>query len=72
MRSRSLIGIGGLLSGLCLAVPPAEAAIVRGVQKIIAGVFTLPLSVLAGTFNGPPLVGTLMGAVNGTMTSVSL
>ena len=32
----------------------------------------LPLSILAGTVNGPPLIGTLAGAVNGTINGVGL
>ena len=55
-----------------LVVPTAEAGIVRGVQRIVAGAFALPLNIIQGTFSGPPVVGTLMGAVNGTFQTVSL
>ena len=61
-----------LMVGLLFFAPPAEANIVRGVQKIVAGVFQIPISILGGTFSGPPIVGTLMGAINGTIQGVGL
>ena len=61
-----------LVIGLCIASPrPAEANLISGLTKIVAGVFQLPVSILAGTFTGPPVIGTLMGAVNGTFRTVS-
>lgn len=50
----------------------AEANILAGVTKMVVGVFAIPLSTLAGTFSGPPILGTLMGAVNGTIRGVTL
>ena len=44
----------------------------RGVQEVVAGIFQLPLSILSGTFNGPPVVGTLMGAFSGAVQGVGL
>ena len=60
------------VAGLLLAAPAAHADIVRGVTKIIGGVLALPMSVLAGTFNGPPIIGTLVGAVNGVFSGVGM
>jgi len=51
---------------------PAEASIIGGIQKVIAGVLQPPLSTLVGTFSGPPILGTLLGAVNGTFRGVGL
>lgn len=63
----------GLLAvGLLIAPSVSHAAIVRGIQEIVAGVFELPLSTLAGTFTGPPVIGTLMGVVNGAFRGVGL
>ena len=55
---------------LFLAAPPAHADIIRGVGKIISGVLAIPMSTLAGTFNGPPIIGTLAGVVNGAFNGV--
>jgi hypothetical protein len=35
-------------------------------------VLGLPLSILAGTVSGPPIIGTLAGAVSGTINGVGL
>ena len=53
-------------------VPPAEADLIRGVGEVIGGVLQVPLSTLAGTFNGPPVVGTILGAVSGVINGVGL
>ena len=55
-----------------VAAQPAEADIIRGLAKIVTGVFQFPVSTLAGTFSGPPILGTLMGAVNGTFQGIGL
>ena len=55
---------------LFLAAPPAHADIVRGIEKIISGALAIPMSTLSGTFNGPPIIGTLLGAVRGAFTGV--
>ena len=71
MRRRSAVSIL-LAVSLVVFAPPAEADIIRGLGKVISGVLQVPLSTLAGTFNGPPLVGTVMGALTGTFNGVSL
>ena len=50
----------------------AEAAIVKGLQEVVAGIFQLPLSTIVGTFQGPPIIGTLFGAANGLLGGVGL
>ena len=57
---------------LLLCAPSAEANVIRGIGKILSGVLLVPLSTLAGTFSGPPLVGTIAGAFNGTVQGVGL
>ena len=51
---------------------PAEAEIVRGVVEIVSGVLTVPVSTLQGTFSGPPILGTVIGAVTGLVKGVGL
>jgi len=57
---------------LFLGVPPAFANPISGVLKIVAGVLRVPIGVLAGTFSGPPIIGTIAGAFNGTIQGISL
>ena len=72
---RCLTPKGCLAPLVCVAVllvapPAAHADIIRGLTKIIGGVLSVPMSVLSGTFNGPPVIGTLVGAVNGVVGGV--
>ena len=60
------------LAVLFLLATPAEASLFGGIAKVITGVFTLPLSILSGTVHGPPIIGTLAGALNGTVQGVGL
>jgi len=62
----------GLIVGLTLLAPTAQAAIVRGVQEVIMGLLQLPLATLAGTFSGPPIIGTVAGAASGLVSGVGL
>ncbi len=66
------LAVSALIIGVLLIVPPAEAAIVRGITEVLAGLFQLPLSTLVGTFSGPPVVGTVLGAMNGLLSGVGL
>ena len=69
--ARSLGGAAFLALTLGLA-SPAEAGLASGIQKVLAGVLQLPLSTLVGTFTGPPLLGTVLGAANGLVTGAGL
>ena len=60
-----------IVSVACFA-PQAEAGLVSGIRDVIAGVLEVPLSTLAGTVSGPPLIGTLFGAVSGVIHGVGL
>ena len=62
----------GLLAGLVLFAAPAQADLVRGIEEVVSGILTLPLSTIAGTFSGPPILGTLSGAVTGLLGGVGL
>ncbi|MBI2104414.1 MAG: hypothetical protein HYT90_02365 [Candidatus Omnitrophica bacterium] len=69
--ARCLAGAAFLALTLGLA-SPAEAGLISGIQKIVGGIFQLPLSTLVGTFTGPPLLGTAMGAVNGLVSGTGM
>jgi hypothetical protein len=69
---KRLGGCAAALLTLLLCAPPAEANVIRGIGQILSGVLAVPLTTLVGTFSGPPLVGTAMGAINGTFQGVRL
>ena len=72
MRRRLLVLVAAACCLTLLAPAPAEAALFRGIQEVIMGVLQLPISTLVGTFSGPPVIGTLMGAVTGTVSGVGM
>ncbi len=56
---------------------PMEAAsadalgdLVGGVGQVLTGVFAIPMEILQGTLNGPPILGTVGGALSGTVHAV--
>ena len=55
---------------LLVAMPDAHAAIGRAIGDLLAGVFELPRSTLAGTLSGPPILGTVAGALGGAFRTV--
>lgn len=69
---RRLGVVSTLLVGLLLFASPAAANPISGVGKILFGILQVPLSTLVGTFSGPPILGTAMGAVNGTFQGAGL
>ena len=52
--------------------PPAHAGLLRGLMYMVAGILEVPRSALAGTVNGPPIVGTVFGALAGTVRGLGL
>lgn len=64
--------IGVVAMQWCLGTPSADANIVRGLAEVVAGVFALPMGIIQGTFSGPPVLGTVVGAVSGTINTVTL
>ena len=69
---REILVAAALMAVSLLIATPAEAALARGIQEVIAGVLQVPISIIAGTFNGPPVVGTVFGALSGTVQGVGL
>ena len=59
----------GLLILRCELAPasPASASLGAGLQYLIAGVFEPVRQTLAGTFGGPPILGTAFGLLGGTL-----
>ena len=52
--------------------PVAEAAVLRGLKYILVGLFELPRGIVAGTFGGPPILGTVWGGLAGTFSGLNL
>ena len=69
---RKVLVAAALMAAPLLVATPAEAALIRGIQEVIAGILQLPLSTISGTFSGPPVVGTLFGALSGAVQGVGL
>ena len=51
---------------------PADADILRGLLRIIGGVLEVPRATLAGTFSGPPILGTAVGLLSGTLNGLGM
>ena len=63
------------LTAIVLIVPPmpaAHASLLHGLLSIAAGILEIPRATLAGTFGGPPIVGTLIGVLSGTFRGLGL
>ena len=71
-RVNRSLAAGAFLAAMLGLASPAEAGLVSAVQKVLTGVLQLPLSTLVGTFTGPPVLGTVMGAANGLVTGTGL
>ena len=57
-----------------LVVPasPASASLGSGLAYLIGGVFEPVRQTLAGTFGGPPILGTVFGLLGGTLRGVMM
>ena len=69
---RPLVFCLALVLSLIIGAVPAQADLISGLGKIVAGVFAIPLSVITGTLSGPPILGTVLGVANGTINAVGL
>ena len=63
-----------LLLSLLIVVAPAtcHASLTGGIMDLVGGVFAIPMGILQGTFGGPPIIGTIGGALQGTLQAVAL
>ena len=50
----------------------AHADVVRGLMRVVSGVFELPKDVLVGTLGGPPIIGTVGGVVIGALRGTAM
>ena len=71
--------LAATLTAALIALPgPAPAqgedvgGLVGGVGDIIGAAFSLPAGILQGTLGGPPILGTVGGALAGALNTVSL
>ena len=49
---------------------PAEASLGGAISDLLSAILSLPSGVLAGTFGGPPLIGTVVGVLQGAVNTV--
>lgn len=63
-----------LLSGFGAAPAHADetGGLLGGVADILGAAFSLPAGILQGTLSGPPILGTVGGALSGALNTVSL
>ena len=59
-------------TGLAHQTAHAENDLIGGIGDVVSGVLALPVDVLAGTLQGPPLFGTISGALHGTVRAIGL
>lgn len=57
---------------VCAHPPEACADILRGLLRVVGGVLEVPRSTLAGTVGGPPILGTLAGALTGVIRGAGM
>ena len=72
MALRRLAIAAAFIGLFAWSAPPAEANILHGIGSLIGGILQIPIQTLMGTFSGPPILGTLMGAVNGTIQGTGM
>ena len=63
-----------LIVGVLLVAAPAtcHASLTGGIMDLVGGVFAIPMGILQGTFGGPPIIGTIGGALQGVLQTVAL
>lgn len=50
----------------------ADNNLIGGIADIVGGALSLPVGILQGTMSGPPILGTLGGAVGGALNTITL
>lgn len=73
MRRRWIIGV--VIVHLFVFQPLAAADpigdVVGGIGDLVTAVFAIPMGVVQGTLSGPPIIGTVGGALTGTVYALS-
>ena len=77
MKPSSTWFAGAMLAcalALAISAQPARAEnnLVGGISDIIGGALSIPLGAIAGTLSGPPIIGTVGGALAGAANTLSL
>ncbi len=72
-----VIAVCVMAATILLAAPMRRAAadgngLMGGVGDIVGGVMSIPMGILAGTMGGPPILGTVGGALAGSLNALSL
>lgn len=62
----SCAGLGALI----LAAPAYAGNLANGLVDVISGPLELPKQIIVGTLTGPPIIGTLAGAVTGAFAAI--
>lgn len=75
-RSRRVLLVVGMVAAWLVAAPipsaHADNDLIGGIGDIISGALSIPAGILSGTLSGPPVIGTVGGAVFGALNTVSL
>jgi len=62
---------GAIIVTITMAAPGhAEASLTGALSDLFNAVFAIPMGALSGTMSGPPLVGTLGGALFGAVNTL--
>ncbi len=69
---RSCVFTFGVVALIVTRPQPVRADIVNGLMRIVGGVLEVPKDILAGTFSGPPIVGTVAGALAGALRGTAM
>ena len=73
-RVRALVVVAAIVVAWAAPMRQAAAAngLMGGIGDILGGVLSIPMGILAGTMSGPPILGTVGGALAGSLNAVSL
>ena len=72
--TRCRLTAGFVIVGLLLFQPAVRADVggdvLGGFTDLLTGLFAIPMGILQGTMSGPPIVGTVAGALTGTFHAI--
>ena len=70
MKRHRLVAFVLLVAAVLGLATTAHAGITEGLVDIVTGPLELPKQILVGTMSGPPIIGTLAGAIFGAVSAV--
>ena len=73
-RRRLLVGccVLGLVVAARAPAARADDGLLGGVADIVTGALSIPAGAIAGTLNGPPILGTITGTLLGVLNMLSV